>query len=109
SVREKATVELEKLGRGVESAVRKALEKPASLEVRLRLERVLDKMRSGGGSADVLGAPRAVGGLGPARTAGGRKRLGALAHGTPESLRTREAQAVLGRLAPSEAPREGTP
>jgi WD40 repeat protein len=103
-VREKATVELEKLGRGVETAVRKALEKPASLEVRLRLERVLDKMRAGGGSPDVLRAPRAMEVLEQAGTPEARKLLETLAHGPPEALLTHEAQAVLGRLAaPSEA------
>jgi RNA polymerase sigma factor (sigma-70 family) len=40
-VREKATLELGKLGKAAEPAVRQALDNPASLEARRRLERVL--------------------------------------------------------------------
>jgi hypothetical protein len=70
---------------------------------------VLEKMRSGGASPDALRAPRAMEVLEQAGTAEARKLLETLAHGAPEALLTREAQAVLGRLAPSETPREGTP
>jgi WD40 repeat protein len=108
-VREKATVELEKLGRSVEAAARKAMEKPASLEVRLRLERVLEKIHSGVGSPDVLRASRAMEVLEQAGTPEARKLLETLAQGAPEALLTREAQAVLLRLAPIQTPHEGTP
>jgi hypothetical protein len=103
-VREKATAELEKLGRAAATAVRKALEKPASLEVRLRLERVQERIHSGGGSPDLLRMPRALEVLEQAGTPEARQLLETFAHGTPETLLTREAQGVLERLAPPEAP-----
>jgi hypothetical protein len=59
-VREQATLALIKLGKAAEPAVRQALESPASLEARRRLERVLAPLEERGLSGDALQTLRTV-------------------------------------------------
>jgi hypothetical protein len=59
-VREKATLELMKRGKAAAPAVRLALDNPASLEARRRLERVLAPLHGEVPSGDTLRALRAV-------------------------------------------------
>ncbi|HEX5272820.1 MAG TPA: hypothetical protein VFW33_20120, partial [Gemmataceae bacterium] len=99
--REKATKDLEDLGRGAESAVRQALAGKPSSEARVRLERVLAKL--GGESAlspeqtRDLRAVRAIEGIG---TPEARKVLEALVKESPGWWVTREAKAALERMGP---------
>jgi WD40 repeat protein len=96
-VREKATKELERLGRLAEPALREALEKPASLEVKLRAERILERLKQGGGTPDELRAVRAVEAVEKIGGAEARKLLEELAAGPSEAVATREAKAALER------------
>ena len=60
AVREKASQELEKLGESVVGALRAKLADRPALELRQRLERLLDKFDGKGLSAEQLRAVRAV-------------------------------------------------
>jgi HEAT repeat protein len=97
--REKATNELEKLGKLAEPLMRAALAGEASLEVKRRLERVLKPL-----GAEVLTPERqrdvrAVRALEQAGTPEAKALLEALAKESPGWWVTREAKAALERLA----------
>jgi dipeptidyl aminopeptidase/acylaminoacyl peptidase len=97
--REKATKDLEGLGRAAESAVRQALAGKPSAEARVRLGNVLDKL--GGESALTpeqnrdLRAVRVLEGVG---TPEARKLLESLVKESPGWWVSQEAKAALGRL-----------
>jgi RNA polymerase sigma factor (sigma-70 family) len=99
-VRERAMVELKKLGRQVEADLRRALTQ-APPEARRRLERLLADLPRGpaqgptGGSLQRL---RALEVLDRAGTAEARQVVEALAAGPADSSLTRQARAVLRRL-----------
>jgi RNA polymerase sigma factor (sigma-70 family) len=98
--REEATNELEKLGGQAESALRKALAGKPSLEVRLRVQRLLKRL---GGEGRALSAEqqrdvRAVRVLEQAGTPQAKKLLEALVKESPDWWVTREARAALERL-----------
>jgi hypothetical protein len=98
-VREKAMRELEKLERVAAPSLRRALaSKQASLEVRRRLERLLDKLESPVISPNRLQGLRALEVLELLGSPDARHLLESLARGTPSASFTREAQETLERL-----------
>jgi WD40 repeat protein len=98
AVRQKAFVELEKAGDLAELHLRKALEKPNSLEVRKRLELLLDKVENLARSPKHLRTLRVITVLERIGSAGARQLLQTLAKGAPEARLTQEAQTALDRL-----------
>jgi predicted NACHT family NTPase len=96
-VREKAERELAGLGEGAESALREALKGKPGLEVRSRIERLLDRLDPAK-SPERLRALRAVEALEHAGTPEALKLLARLAEGAPEARLTREARASCQRL-----------
>jgi WD40 repeat protein len=99
TVRQKAFVELEKLGDLAELHLRKALEKPHPLEVRKRLELLLDRAENIAHSPKHLRILRVVAVLEGIPSLEARQLLEALAKGAPEARLTQEAQTALRRLA----------
>jgi hypothetical protein len=93
--REKAARQLEGLGFAAEPALRRALLGKPSLEVRRRVERILEKMEGG----LMLRAGRGIEALELIGTAEARRLLQVLARGAPEARLTQEAKAALQRLA----------
>jgi hypothetical protein len=100
-VREKARLELAKLGEVCETALRQALAKRPSVEMRRSLQDLLSKLEAvrKEPSGDVLRAVRAVEVLEQVGTPDARHVLEAWSRGDPGVHLTREAQAALGRLA----------
>jgi RNA polymerase sigma factor (sigma-70 family) len=98
AVRQKATVELEKLGELVGTELRAALAKAGSLEVRQRLERLLKRLDEKALPGEILRDIRAVEVLEYLGTAETRALLRDLAGGAPGARLTREARAALQRL-----------
>lgn len=96
--RTKATEELEKIVDSAEPALRKKLAGKPSLEMRQRIQQVLNALEPSA-SSERLRALRAIQVLEYAGTADAREHLRALAKGIPEAHLTREAQAALERLA----------
>jgi Tol biopolymer transport system component len=99
TVREKASGELGLLGRSAEPALRKALDNPPSLEVRRRVERLLEKLERPTLSPEHLRLLRATDALEQMGTPAAQKVLAALSRGAPEAQLTQEARASLDRLA----------
>jgi hypothetical protein len=99
AVREAATADLERQGEGAAAALREALEGRPSLEVRLRVQRLLEKLKGAARLQEQLRLSRALQALEQGRTAAARRLLERLAGGAAESWQTREAKATLGRLA----------
>jgi WD40 repeat protein len=99
ATREKATEALARLGAIAEPALRQALEGKPSPEVRRRVERLLQKLRSSALTGEELRHVRAVEALEYCDTAEARKLLDALSRGSGEARLTREAKAALARLA----------
>jgi hypothetical protein len=108
AVREKAQKELEMLGKIAEPAVRQALARGPSLEVRRRLERLLEKLKGPVTDRDILQRCRAIEILehiGTSTPGADATQLAAmdllkkLAGGAPEARLTEEAKASLQRLA----------
>jgi RNA polymerase sigma factor (sigma-70 family) len=97
--RERAMRLLEKLGGTVEPALRKVLESPPSLEVRRRLEQLLDQLTTTIPPPEQLRALRALEVLERLATPEALEILEALARGAPEAALTHEARGVLQRLA----------
>ncbi len=93
--RQKATRELEQLGFSAEPALRKALRANPSLEVRRRIEAVLEKLAG----TPRLRAGRAVETLERIGTGEARELLETLAKGAPGASLTQEADAAVKRLA----------
>jgi hypothetical protein len=107
ATREKSYGELEKLGVRAEPALRRALEGEASLEVRTRVKRLLDRL---GAAQEPLPSPelvrlRVVEALEANGTPEARKTLAELATAPAESELAREAKASLGRLSRRPAPK----
>jgi hypothetical protein len=96
-VREQATRELEQLGDAAAEALRQALRRAPSPEVRQRAEALLDRLDGARMAADVLRGLRAVEALEQAGTPEARQLLEALARGAEEARLTREARAALDR------------
>jgi WD40 repeat protein len=97
AVRQKATRELEELADLAEPALRAALEKGVSLEVRRRAQGLLNKLTLAR-SPDRLRQFRAVETLELLATPEARRLLQRLAGGAPAALRTRAARTALERL-----------
>jgi RNA polymerase sigma factor (sigma-70 family) len=97
--REEAARELEQLGESAEPGLRGALGKQASLEVRQRIERLLERLEK-----TKLREGRALEAIErmPGREA--KALLRSLAEGVPEAQLTREARAALRRLENEEEP-----
>jgi WD40 repeat protein len=98
AARQQAVRELEKLGDLAESALRAALEGEPSLELRRRVEALLEKLEAPVTSPEALRALRAVEALERAGTAEARAVLARLAGGAPSARLTRDAQAAQKRL-----------
>jgi WD40 repeat protein len=98
-VRERASRGLERLGMAAETAVRQALGKNPALEVRRRLELILDKLESDARTTEELRIVRAVEVLERIGSPEARRFLAELARGSPDGCLTQEAKASLARLA----------
>jgi hypothetical protein len=97
--RERATEDMARMGRVVEPLVRAELKKGPSLEVRVRLEKVLEKIDKGGMPGEALRPLRAVEVLEQIGTVEAREVLAALAKGSAESPLTQDAKAAEARVA----------
>ncbi len=99
--REEAEAGLAALGEAAAPACRRVLEGKPALDVRRRLERVLERIAAEGRgpSPDGLRALRALEALELAGSPEARRLLGELSRGAPGVARTEEARAALGRLA----------
>jgi HEAT repeat protein len=95
-VRQKATEELSKLGDAIAPDLRRTLENKPSLEVRRRIQQLLDQSRNWTGER--LRDHRAIQALQHIGTRPAHEVLRALAEGAPEAYRTEEAKAALQRL-----------
>jgi hypothetical protein len=98
AVREKAMRELEELGKRVEEPLRQAWAKPASLEARRRLEKLLKLLDGAAVSTDRLRAARVLEVLERVGTAEARQVLEAVRQESSEAWVTRQVQAALERL-----------
>jgi Tol biopolymer transport system component len=98
-VREKATLNLEKAGKQVESPLRQALTSRPSPEVRRRVRGLLEKMDRNGPPPEDLRALRGVQALEYIGTADARQVLATFAKGPPGVRLTIEAQAAVDRQA----------
>jgi RNA polymerase sigma factor (sigma-70 family) len=94
ATRRRAMRELEQVGESAEPVLKKALGEKLSLETRRRVEQILERL-----TPKRLIALRALEVLEHAGTAEARELLGQLSWGLPEAPLTREAKAVLRRLA----------
>ncbi|SRR5579883_1535360 len=97
SVRDKASVELRKLEDRAEPALRKALSGQPSLEVRRRIQAILEELNHPL-SAEQLRKVRAVEALEHIGTLSAQEVLKVIAKGEPGARLTREAKAALERL-----------
>ncbi len=95
-VRDKATKELSKLGGAAAPALRQALEAKPELEVRRRLQGLLDQVREW--TPEHLREHRAIQALEHIGTQPVREVLRAVAEGAPEARRTEDAKEALRRL-----------
>lgn len=95
TARRRATEELSKLGDAIVPILRHALASKPSLEVRRRIQQLLDQTRDW--TAERLRDHRAIQALEHIGTQSAREVLQALAGGAPESQRTEEAKAALHR------------
>src|SRR5262249_37769105 len=93
TVRQQATTELEKLGAGAGPALRKAVESTWSAEVRLRAQRLLERLDTPETSAAWARTGRALEVLEQLRTPESRAFLQPLAEGDSEARLTQEARA----------------
>jgi WD40 repeat protein len=93
-VRDKAMQELEKLGDRAATELRKALDRNPPLEVKRRIEQLLDKQDS----AEHIRVVRALETLERIGTSEARELCVRLADGVPDAAMTREARATLKRM-----------
>jgi WD40 repeat protein len=99
SVREAAFNELDRYDRAVEGAIRDALKRPKSLEVRRRLEELLTSMEDPAvSSKETLQVLRAIAVLEYIGTAEAKAILKRMSEGAPLARQTREARMALARL-----------
>jgi hypothetical protein len=96
--RQKAMMELTRLGELAEPALRQALDKAPSPEARQRIMQLLARLETIGASGEPLRQTRAVEALERMGTAEARQLLDKLAAGAPAAILTREAQMTLDRL-----------
>jgi hypothetical protein len=96
--RQAAYAELKKLGVLAEAALSKTLQANPSLELRLRIESLLQTINQPISSAEILQSIRAIPVLEAVRTPVARRLLHSLAQGAPAAHVTREARAALDRL-----------
>jgi hypothetical protein len=94
AVRQQAEAELEKTGLIIEPSLRKALESKLALEVRRRIEKVLEKLAS-----ERLRVTRALEAIEHMSLPESRQLLEALANGAPRAWLTEESRAIRKRLA----------
>jgi WD40 repeat protein len=97
--RDRAMRELEAAGKDAEPALRKVLEGKPSLELRRRVQLLLEKLEPKGPTADMVRPLRALEVLEALGTPEARKALETLASGAPNAWLTQEAKASLARLA----------
>jgi WD40 repeat protein len=97
-VRQKAFDNLDRLGAAAEKALRQALATELPLEVRRRVEQLLEKLREGAPQGDHLQTSRALEILEQLGTKDARGVLEKLAQGEPEAPLTRDAKETLVRL-----------
>jgi WD40 repeat protein len=97
-VRERAGLELEKLGDVAWPGVRRLLKTGPPLEVRRRVERILEKLEGPVTSPELIRTLRAIEALERIGSADARQVLQALARGAAGHRITTEAQAALHRL-----------
>jgi len=98
TVREKAQTALVDLGELAEVALRKALEDKPTLEMRRRVQYVLERLRGPVTKPELLRSLRAVAVLEDISTPEAKQLLEELAQGAAEARLTREAKAALERL-----------
>ncbi len=98
AVREKAQTALEKLGDLAEPALRQALAGKPTLEVRRRVQALLERLHGPVTRPEMLRSLRAVAVLEDIATPPARRLLEELAKGASEARLTREAKASLRRL-----------
>jgi RNA polymerase sigma factor (sigma-70 family) len=94
AVRDKAMQELEKLGDRAATELRKALDRKPTLEVKRRIEQLLEKQQG----AEHIRVVRALETLEEIGTSEARELCTRLADGVPDAAMTREAQATLKRM-----------
>jgi hypothetical protein len=99
AVREKATAELKKQEDAVEPAIRRALTEKPSLEVRRRLQILLDCVAASVLCPSHLQSSRSIEVLEHIGNSAAQKVLEGVAKGAPEARLTQEAKAALKRLA----------
>jgi RNA polymerase sigma factor (sigma-70 family) len=105
AVRQKAMVELDKMGDAAAGALRKALAAPLSLETRRRIEQILTGLDGKQGALH-LRKSRALEALELIATSAARDVLQALAAGDPGARLTQEASAAQRRLERRQEPRK---
>jgi WD40 repeat protein len=93
--RDRADKALEKMGEAVEGALREALDRNPTLEVRLRLERILNQDKEGKEVIRRLRATETVEHIG---TSQARELLGSIAKGTPNPRVAKAAAAARRRI-----------
>ncbi len=98
AVRQRATDELERMGKTAEDPLRQLLTNKPALEVRKRAERLLDRIERGVLPPEQQRSQRAVQILEQIGTPEALAVLRGLTAGAPESLLTREAKSALERL-----------
>jgi hypothetical protein len=104
AVREKAQKTLEELGDLAEPALRQTLENKPTLEVRRRVQALLERLHGPVTRPEMLRSLRAVAVLEDIGSPPARRSLAELAKGTPEARLTREAKASLDRLTRRSSP-----
>jgi hypothetical protein len=97
-IREKAAAELLRQGAGAESALRRALDEPVSVEVQRRVQGILEKLAGTSMSPARLRELRVVEVLEQIGSADARAILSSLAGGASEARLTLDARAALRRL-----------
>jgi HEAT repeat protein len=98
ATRQKASAELEKLGEQTHAALRRQLAANPTLEVRRRIERILEATADEEATPDLRRALRAIEILAHIATPQAHEVLGTLAGGAPGSYVTQAAQEALERL-----------
>jgi hypothetical protein len=97
-VRDRASRDLEKLGRPAEATLREALRQKPSVEVRRRVELLLEKLNGPMTDAEALRELRGVEALELAGTPEARRHLERLSRGAAHARLTHEAREALLRL-----------
>jgi len=98
ATRQKAAADLERMGELAEPALRKALDDKPSLEMRRRLEQLLEKLKYAVPTGDELRNQRALEALEVLGTAEARQVIEGLAKGAAGARLTRAAAAAVHRL-----------